>query len=84
MSSLPTLPIRPPLIVHHMAALDDMAVPQNSLEAIAACLAAGAAVVELDVTALAADDYLLVHDADLESETSGHGPVAGCTVAMTN
>ena len=74
--------LRPPLIVHHMAALDDMAVPQNSLEAIAACLAAGAAVVELDITALADDDYLLVHDAVLESETSGRGPVAACTVAQ--
>jgi glycerophosphoryl diester phosphodiesterase len=79
MSLMPALPIRPPLIVHHMAALDDMQVPQNSLEAIVACLDAGAAVVEVDVTALAAGDYLLVHDPLLESETSGRGPVAECT-----
>jgi len=78
-----SLPIRPPLIVHHMAALDDMTVPQNSLEAITACLAAGAAVVELDITALAADDYLLVHDLILESETSGKGLVADCTLEQS-
>ena len=77
---VPALPIRPPVIVHHMAALDDMSVPQNSLEAIAACLEAGAAIIELDITALAADDYLLVHDPVLEHETSGDGAVAECTV----
>jgi glycerophosphoryl diester phosphodiesterase len=80
MSHMSTLPIRPPLIVHHMAALDDMTVPQNSLEAIAACLAAGAAVVEVDITALADRDYLLVHERRLESETSGRGLVAECTL----
>jgi glycerophosphoryl diester phosphodiesterase len=80
MSHMSTLPIRPPLIVHHMAALDDMTVPQNSLEAIAACLAAGAAVVEVDITALADRDYLLVHERLLESETSGRGLVAECTL----
>lgn len=76
------LPVRPPIIVHHMAALDDMTVPQNSLEAIAACLDARAAIVELDITALAAEDYLLVHDPVLEHETSGSGLVANCNVAQ--
>ncbi len=50
---MPSSPGRPPLIVHHMAALDDLPAPQNSLEAIAACLDAGAAVIEVDITALA-------------------------------
>ena len=54
--------IRDPLIVHHMAALDGSPYPQNSLEAIQACLETGAAFIEIDVTALASDDYLLVHD----------------------
>ena len=58
------------------------AAPQNSLEAIAACLDAGAAVVEVDITALAGDDYLLVHEPLLEAETNGSGPVAQCTAAQ--
>jgi len=68
------LPTRPPIIVNHMAALDGAA-PPNSLEAIRACLDAGAAFIEIDVTALAADDYLLVHDPVLQSETTGAGAV---------
>lgn len=67
-----------PAIVHHMAALDNQAAPPNSLEAIGACLDAGAVFVEVDVTMLAQDDYLLVHDEELESETNGQGPVALC------
>jgi glycerophosphoryl diester phosphodiesterase len=68
------LPLRPPLIVHHMAALDGT-YPPNSLEGIRACLESGADFIELDITPLAADDYLLVHDPVLESETTGTGPV---------
>lgn len=76
-----TLPLRPPLIVNHMAALDGQ-YPPNSLEAIRACLEAGAACVEIDITALADADYLLVHDPVLESETSGFGLVGACSVAQ--
>jgi glycerophosphoryl diester phosphodiesterase len=75
-----SLPLRPPVIVHHMAALDGRAHP-NSLEAIEACLQARARVIEIDITALADGDYLLVHDPVLESETTGSGPVAACTAA---
>lgn len=78
-----SLPIRPPIIVHHMAALDHIDAPQNSLEAITASLEAGAAIIEVDITALADSDYLLVHDPLLESETSGSGPVGICTPAET-
>lgn len=74
------LPIRPPVFVHHMAALDGRPYPPNSLEAIRACLEAGADFVEIDVTALAADDYLLVHDPALEHETSGIGDVGAATI----
>ncbi len=77
-----TLPIRPAIIVHHMAALDGYPAPPNSLEAIQASLDAGAAFVEVDVTALADADYLLVHEPWLEAETSGRGPVARCTSAQ--
>ena len=64
-----------PIIVHHMAALDNSGYPPNSLEAIRASLEANAAFIEIDVTALAADDYLLVHDDVLEHETTGSGKV---------
>jgi glycerophosphoryl diester phosphodiesterase len=79
--TLPTLPIRPPIVVHHMAALDGQCAP-NSLEAIRASLEADAAFIEVDVTALAEGDYLLVHDPVLESETTGVGAVGACTVAQ--
>lgn len=73
-----SLPIRPPVIVHHMAALDGQ-YPPNSLEAIRACLEADAPFIEIDITALADTDYLLVHDPVLESETTGVDLVAYCT-----
>lgn len=82
MADVTTLPIRPPIIVHHTAALDGMPHPPNSLEAIHACLDAGAAVIEIDVTMLAEGDYLLVHDPALENETTGAGRVDACTPAQ--
>jgi glycerophosphoryl diester phosphodiesterase len=72
------LPIRPPIIVHHKAALDGRT-PPNSLEAIAACLDANAPFVEIDIMALADADYLLVHDFDLDAETDGSGSVSACS-----
>lgn len=84
MTTLPALPIRPPLIVHHMGALDNSDVPPNSLEAIRACMEAGAACIEIDVTALADRDYLLVHVPLLDSETTGHGPVAAYTMEQAH
>ena len=69
-----------PAVVHHMGALDGSPYPQNSLETIQASLEAGAAVIEVDVTALASRDYLLVHEPLLEAETDGHGPVGACTL----
>lgn len=72
-----TLPLNPPVIVHHKAALDASPYPPNSLEAIRASLDAKARFIEIDVMALAADDYLLVHDPVLESETNGQGEVGG-------
>jgi glycerophosphoryl diester phosphodiesterase len=68
------------MIVHHMAALDDARYPPNSLEGIRACLEAGAAFIEVDVLPLAADDYLLVHDPELEHETTGSGEVGEASV----
>jgi glycerophosphoryl diester phosphodiesterase len=74
-----SLPLRPPIIVHHMAALDGN-YPPNSLEAIRACLDSGAPFIEIDITALANADYLLVHDLELDSETTGTGAVGKTTV----
>jgi glycerophosphoryl diester phosphodiesterase len=65
-----------------MAALDGSPHPPNSLEAIHACLDAGAAVIEIDATALGEGDYLLVHDPMLEAETTGAGEVGACTIAQ--
>ena len=70
-----------PLIVHHKAALDGHVAPPNSLEAIDACLSAGAQMIEIDATALDTDDYLLVHDYLLETETTGEGLVAVCSAS---
>jgi glycerophosphoryl diester phosphodiesterase len=46
-------------------------------------LSAGAAWVEVDISALADGDYLLVHDALLDQETTGSGPVEACTAAQS-
>lgn len=69
-----------PVVVNHMGALDGQSTPPNSIEAVAASLAAGASIIEVDINALAGGDYLLVHDLDLAGETTGTGPVADCTV----
>ena len=50
-----------PILVHHMAALDGWPHPPNTLEMIEASLNAGAAIIEIDITALADDDYLFVN-----------------------
>lgn len=77
---MPHLNIQSPTIVHHMAALDRQPAPPNSLAAIQNCLQAGARFIEIDVTALADRDYLLVHDPELQAETTGQGSVAESTV----
>ena len=66
-------------IVHHMAAIDQSPNPPNSLAAVQASLQAQAAVIEVDLTPLNGNDFLLVHDPVLESETSGVGNVNQCT-----
>jgi glycerophosphoryl diester phosphodiesterase len=76
---MPPLSFQSPAVVHHMGALDHQAAPPNSLEAIQASLRAGAAFIEVDVNALADSDYLLVHESELEAETSGQGLVGECT-----
>lgn len=70
-------------IVHHMAALDGNPNPANSLRGVEMCLQANAAIIEVDITPLGGDDFLLVHDPDLESETTGHGKVVECPPERT-
>ncbi len=81
MDSELSLPLRPPVIVHHKGALDNgsYAFPPNSLETLHASLKAGASFIEIDVMALATDDYLLVHDDTLDAETTGKGAVGDLT-----
>lgn len=59
-------------LIHHKAALDGT-FPPNSLDAIRACLEADAYCIEIDIAALADGDFLVVHDLDLASETTGRG-----------
>lgn len=65
-----------------MGALDGQVAPPNSIEALRASLRAGARFIEVDITALADSDFLLVHDADLQAETNGQGQVAECPTAQ--
>ncbi len=67
-----------PLLIHHAATLGGR-FPPSSLSGLAACLAAGAAVVEVDLIPLAGGDFALLHDGRLGAGTDGAGPVAAVT-----
>lgn len=67
-----------PLLIHHAATLGGR-YPPSSLSGLAACLASGAAVVEVDIVPLADGDFALLHDGDLGASTDGHGPAAAAT-----
>ena len=66
------------LLIHH-AARRAHAHPPSSLSAVRACLAAGARVVEVDITPLADGGFALLHDGDLEQVTDSQGPVFAAT-----
>lgn len=70
-----------PLLIHHAATLGGC-FPPSSLSGLAACLAAGAAAVEVDIVPLADGDFALLHDGRLDGLTDGSGPVAAATVAQ--
>lgn len=63
---------KPVTLIHHAANCGHEA-PPGSLSALAACLAAGAGFVEIDVIPLADGSFALLHDQDLEAETNGVG-----------
>ncbi len=63
-----------------MGALDGSGAPPNSLEAIRASLDANADFVEIDVNALAHDDFLTMHGPDMTDETTSTGVPSDYTV----
>jgi glycerophosphoryl diester phosphodiesterase len=63
---------RPVRLIHHAANCGHSHAP-GSPAALAACLAAGAAIVEIDVLPLADGSFALLHDRDLSVETSAQG-----------
>ncbi len=71
----------PMLLIHH-AAHRGFRYPPSSLSGLADCLAAGAQIVEMDITPLADGDFALVHDSTLETASDGQGPVAAATAAQ--
>lgn len=68
-------------LIHH-AARRGTRHPANSLGGLKACIDAQAAIIEVDVQALADGDLALVHDALLERATNGRGPVGAQTAAQ--
>ena len=69
-----SLEIRPTpvTLIHHAANCDHQA-PPGSLTALEKCLASGAAVIEIDILPLADGSFALLHNQQLEHETSGKG-----------
>lgn len=55
--------------------------PENSLAAMRASIAAGVAILELDVALTRDGAVVLLHDRTLDRTTTGTGPVAGATLA---
>jgi glycerophosphoryl diester phosphodiesterase len=70
-----------PLFVFHAAHRGDRH-PPSSLGGIRDCLAAGARAIEVDIVPLADGDFVLAHDAALESFSEGKGPVMSTTAAQ--
>lgn len=71
------------VLIHH-AANRGYVYPPNSIQGLQACLDAGARVVEMDISPLADGDFILLHDGNLESATTGSGPVRACTAGQLN
>lgn len=69
---------QPPWIIAHRGYRAKY--PENTLSAFSAALEAGAAMIELDVTFSLDRRLVVIHDADLERTTNGHGPVSSLTL----
>jgi len=62
------------LLIHHMANRAHEH-PPGTLPALQACLEAGARVIEIDISLLADNQFVLLHGPLLEHETTGSGPI---------
>lgn len=71
--------LKPPWIIAHRGYSQNY--PENTLVAFQAAVAAGAAMIELDVMFSRDRRPVVIHDATLERTTNGHGAVNGFTVA---
>lgn len=69
------------LLKYHKLLSGDHPHPPNSLAALRHVLDGGAAVIEFDVGITGDGDFVLIHDATLERETTGRGPLRSATVA---
>ena len=78
MHTFPFADLRPWLFAHRGSSIDH---PENTLEAFAAALAAGAQVLEMDLHATADGEIVVLHDARVDRTTDGKGPVAAMTWA---
>ncbi len=67
-----------PLVVAHRGASADE--PENTLRSFDAAVAAGADAVEFDVRMSADDQAIVMHDAQVDRTTDGHGLVRGLTL----
>jgi glycerophosphoryl diester phosphodiesterase len=65
-------------LIHH-AAHGNHSEPAGSLAALAHCLAAGAAIIEIDILPLADGSFALLHERDLGAETCGAGDAVRAT-----
>lgn len=70
------------LVLIHHAANRGRLHPPGSLPALRACLAAGAHIVEVDLSPTADGDFALLHGPFLERETTGSGPILSLTAAQ--
>lgn len=72
-------PLPRPLVIGHRG--DCVHAPENTMAAFEAAVAAGADMIELDVTLSADGRLVVIHDADLDRTTDGSGPVPARTLA---
>ncbi len=70
---------KPPWIIGHRGFAAQY--PENTLAAFQAAMAAGAAMIELDVMLSRDRKLVVIHDETLERTTNGHGAVADLTLA---
>lgn len=86
LAATPSLPDRlrdphgPPLVVSHRACWKFAS--ENTLDGIAACIARGVDMVEIDVRTTRDGALVLMHDETVDRTTDGHGAVADLTAAQ--